>query len=167
MIIKGQGLCMDTLPKRQFLHMCFFQWLKGGSVWGPSFLDPKQGILATLTFHKPFFFGNPFIEERGTGLKKKRWTSEMLCNKETRGFDFMACAAQRRVLFGGDRPSKMVTKWSQGLKDEGQKNRKKSSLHEEAGSVLWQGGVGPTSNTERRTWALVLRRTLFTGLPWG
>lgn len=60
----------------------------------------------------------------------------MLRNIETRVFDFMARAAQRRVIFGGVKPSKIVTKWSQSLKAEGQKNEKKSSLHKEAGSVL-------------------------------
>jgi hypothetical protein len=86
----------------------------------------------------------------------------MLCNTETPEFDFMACAALRGVIFKGVRPSKIVTKWSQVLKVEGQKNRKFLSVHEEAGSVLEQGGVGPTSFTERRTWALMLRRTRFT-----
>lgn len=60
----------------------------------------------------------------------------MLRNIKTCGFDFMVCAALRGVIFGGVRPSKIVTKWSQVLKVEGQKNRKFSSLHEEAGSVL-------------------------------
>lgn len=89
----------------------------------------------------------------------------MLCNIETRGFDFMACAGLRGVIFHGVRPSKIVTKWSQVLKVEGQKHRSFLSVHEEPGSVLEQVGVGPTSNTERRTWALVLRRARLTGLP--
>jgi hypothetical protein len=114
----------------------FFPVIKRRVGLGTLIFGPKTVNFGDPHFSQAFFFGNPFIEERGTGLKKKRWTSEMLCNIETRGFDFMACAAQRGVIFGGVRPSKMVTKWSQGLKAEGQKNRRKSSLHEEAGSVL-------------------------------
>ena len=42
---------------------------------GTLIFGPKTVNFGDPHFSQAFFFRNPFIEERGAGLKKKRWTS--------------------------------------------------------------------------------------------
>jgi hypothetical protein len=71
MIIKGQGLCMDTLPKRQFLHMGFFPVIKRRVGLGTLIFGPKTVNFGDPHFSQAFFLWKPIHRREGYRPEKE------------------------------------------------------------------------------------------------